>query len=180
MAQLNIMPELDLDHDNEGYVRMGPIKGVCTEALMEKMDMHGVFAFPEGAEVLTERDANGDLFITAIDEEVHGYFLADDNHEAATSDSDELLLSLLSEGEIITMEGSYPNGTGGLIQTSSRYLCCDGTIYRDIERLIVQPCGSTTEIMKIQEVRELELAAQSAKSGGNVVSLCCFRRTKAA
>ena len=179
MAQLNIMPDLDFDYDNEGYVRMGPIKGDCTESLMRKMDDYGVFAFPEGAEVATERDANGDLFIVAIDEEVHGYFLADDNNEAATSDADDFLLSVLAEGEIMTMEGSYPND-GRLIQPTSRFLRCGEVIYRDIERMVVAPCGTTTEVMKVTEVRELELAAQSAKSGGNVVSLCCFRRSNAA
>lgn len=180
MAQLNIMPDLDLDYDNEGYVRMGPIRGVCTDGLMQKMDTHGVYAFPEGAEVLTERDTNGDLFITAIDEEVHGYFMADDSNEAPTSDSDDFLLALLDEGDVISVEGTYPNGTGGLIKTTSRFLRCDDVIYRDIERVLVEPCGSTTEILLITEVSELELAAQSAKSGGNVVSLCCFRRSKAA
>lgn len=182
MPQLNMTQDLDLDFDavSDGYVRMGPIRRHCSEAIMRKMGDHGVFAYTDEAEVLTERDANGDLIIIAIAEDVTGYFTDEDQHEAATSDTDAFLLSCLTDGETISVEGSYPNGMGDIVQTSSRFMRQGGIIYRDIERMVQRPCGAVTEVMNICEVRELELSLLSANSGGNVLCFEAFRKRKVA
>ncbi len=182
MTQTNPMPDLDLDFDSitEGYVRMGPIRRFDCEGVVKKMDLYGVFAFSKEAELLTEFDANGDLTITAIAEDVTGYFNSKDTNEAATSDTDSFLMSFLVEGETITVAGSYPDGMGGIIQTDSRFMRHDNQIYRDMKRSCIRSCGTKTEIMNLSEVREHELAALSANSGGNVVSLCGFRKARVA
>lgn len=182
MPQLNMTHELDFDFDavSEGYVRMGPIRRHCSDTLMRKMGDHGVFAYTDEAEVMTERDANGDLIIIAISEDVTGFFTDEDRYEAPTSDTDAFLLSCLTDGETISVEGSYPNGMGDIIQTTSRFMRKGDIIYRDVERLVQRPCGAMTEVMSISEVREHELSLLSANSGGNVLCLEAFRKRKVA
>lgn len=171
--------QFDFDAGTDGYITMGPIRGINLDGLMSKMDSHGVFAFTETCDVTAEHTSGGDLYITACSEEVTGFFFDDEASEAATSDIEDLLLELLEDGQTLKIDGAYPDGQDGSIVTSSRFMRRGDEILRDIDRTGFGATGKRTPVMSLTEVRDFEMSMITELSKGKVVSMSNFRRVRA-
>ena len=174
-----IADDLEFEDIEDGYMTLGPLKGKTLSEVERKMKKHGVFAFSQDCTVMQDVRGGGDLHLTVISDVVTGYLLDEDNAEAPSSDVEAFFLDLLGPDEEVILEGSYPDGCGGMIINQARYRRVGVEVLADIDRNRFDAEGKRTELCSIIDLHEHEIAAHSACSG-NVVCLGSFRRQRAA
>jgi hypothetical protein len=168
--------EFDFDAAIDGWISMGPIRGHSVSTFERKMKDHGVFAFTETCELSQERRSCGNLYLTAISEDVMGFLFDEDGIEASSSDLENFLVDVLTDAAVITVRGSYPDGQGGIIMTEARYMRRGDEILRDVDRKCYTDSGETLTVMNITEVRDHELSVASESTDGAMIfNLDAFR-----
>jgi len=169
--------DVNLHSKEAGFLKVEMLPDLALTDVERKMKKHGVFAYTEDCDVMLSTTNDGMRSITVISDRVTGYFFDRNMIEAPSSDMEEFFLDLLGRDETLRIEGSYPDGLGGVVLSQARYRNVNGEVISDIRRNNFDSEGNITEVRCCDDLTVHEEKVRFSQDS-NVCSIFSLRRSQ--